>query len=156
MMRIPSCAGVILLAIALPGCQTMPGSPPVVVECVQPASQSRAGPALVGQAYGMSMTPIPLNSVQFGSKSVAGQLAVQALFAERSATETVNVTVRFVSCQDTATSIRVRTSFLKASQAPAEPPSAWKTVHVEPRAIAVYSELSTSRDIASYIVEVAQ
>lgn len=151
-------AGAILLLAS--GCAQKPslppGSPPVVVVCSTPQQQERAGPALVGQAYGMAMTPLPLNSVQFGSPDVANSLAIQSLFAERSASDTVQVTARVVSCLDVSTAVRMRTSFLRASTAPAEPVSAWKTVYLEPRTTALYTEFSTSRDAATYLIEIAR
>ncbi len=147
---------VLLGGCVLGGCATVPGSPPVVVECSLPAQSVRSGPALVGQSYGMAMTPLPVNSVQFGSRSASQVMAVQSLFAERSPTDTVQVVARFVSCADRATAVRVRTSFLRASLAPSEPPSAWKTVYLEPRATAVYTELSVATDVAHYLLEVGQ
>lgn len=147
------CLGAALLA----GCANpVPGTPPVVVSCSQPVNSVRSGPALVGETYGLAMTPLPLNSVQFGSNAAANLVAVQSLMAERTATQTVQVTARFVSCQDAPQVVRVRTSFLRASQAPAEAPTAWKTVFIEPRATAVYTELSTSPNVANYLIEVAQ
>lgn len=147
-----------LFTTLISGCVTppFPSEAPVVVQCATPISPNRAGPAMVGQNYGLSMTPLPLNSVQYGSPATANAMAVQALFAERSPTDTVQVTARFVSCQDVPTSVRIRTSFMRASTAPAEPPSAWKTVYLEPRATALYTEISVARDVASYLVEVAQ
>ena len=143
-----------LLALGAAGCAT--DSPPLVVECVQNTNPSRPGPALVGQSYGMQMTAMPLNSVQYGSHRASQLMAVQSLFSERSPTDTVQVTARFVSCADRPQVVRVRTSFLRSSQAPAEAPSAWKQVFLEPRATAVYTELSISRDVANYLIEVAQ
>ena len=141
----------------LAGCQTPAmEAPPMVVQCGVPASSSREGPALVGQMYGMSMTPLPLNSVQFGSIDASRTLAVQNLYAERAPTDVVVISVRFVSCVDTPTAVRVRTSFMRANTSPAEEPSAWKTVFLEPRATAVYRENSTSRDAASYLIEIAK
>lgn len=102
------------------------------------------------------MTALPLNSVQFGSSEVAHSVAIQSLFAERSSSDTVQVTARLVSCLDVPAAVRVRTSFLRASTAPAEPTSGWKTVYLEPRATALYTEFSTSRDAASYLVEIAR
>jgi hypothetical protein len=68
----------------------------------------------------------------------------------------VEVNARFVSCLDTPAAIRVRTSFLKDNQAPAEPTSAWRTVHLQPRAISGYQEFSTSRGVANYLIEIAR
>jgi hypothetical protein len=155
MKSIQLAASAALLVLA--GCATpVPGTPPVVVSCAQPVNSVRSGPALVGETYGLTMTPLPLNSVQFGSHAASHLMAVQSLFAERSPADTVQVTARFVSCQDTPQVVRVRTSFLRASQAPAEAPSAWKQVFLEPRATAVYTELSTARDVANYLIEVGQ
>jgi hypothetical protein len=156
-MRLTPIVPGLLIILGLVGCATpVVGTPPVVVSCAQPVNSVRSGPALVGQSYGLAMTPLPFNSVQFGSHSASNLLAVQSLYAERSAADTVQVTARFVSCQDAPQVIRVRTSFLRASQAPAEAPSAWKQVYLEPRATALYTELSTARDVANYLIEVAQ
>jgi hypothetical protein len=133
---------------------TLAGSPPVVAQCETPTGGDRLGPALVGQAYGMAMTPLPLNSVQFGSDAASRSMAVQNLYAARTPTNTVEVSARFVSCLDKPAMVLVRASFLRANSAPAEPPSAWKSVYLEPRATAVYSELSTSIDAAHYLIEV--
>lgn len=142
------------------GCAQVPPAPqdypPVVVSCSTPEQQVRTGPALVGKTYGMAMTALPMNSVQFGSAEVSRSLAIQSLLAERSATDTVQVTARLVSCIDVPAAVRVRTSFLRANTSPAEPVSAWKTVYMEPRATALYTEYSTSRDAASYLVEIAR
>ena len=143
-------------AFAVAGCTTPSPSPPVVAECVIQNSHSRPGPALVGQTYGMAMTPLPLNSVQFGSAEVARSLAVQNLYAERSPLDLVQISARLLSCSDVPFSVRVRTSFLRGSTAPAEEPSAWKVVHLEPRATALYIESSTSRDPTSYLIEIAK
>jgi hypothetical protein len=148
----------LLLALLLAGCarDRLDGSPPVVAQCDAPTGGDRPGPALVGQAYGMAMTPIPLNSVQFGSNDASRSLAVQSLHAVRTATGTVELSARFVSCLDTPTTVLVRTSFLRASTAPAEAPSAWRSVYLSPRATAIYSELSISLDAATYLIEIAK
>jgi hypothetical protein len=146
---------------ALSGCaQTelmpyVPGNPPLVVQCGLPDPGARPGPALIGQQYGMQMSPLPLNSVQFDSQITAYRVAVQNIFAERTATDTVSVTARLVSCADIPTTVKMRTSFLRQNQAPAEGTSAWRVVFLAPRAMAHYTELSTSRDPASYIIEIA-
>ena len=141
--------------VGLAGCAQIPGAPPVVVQCATPTAADRSGPALVGQPYGMQMTALPLNSVQFGSNALATTLAVQNLYASRTPTDTVLVSARFVSCIDRPTSVRVRTSFVRADSAPSEAPTAWKTVFVEPRATALYTELSSTRDASAYLIEVA-
>ena len=143
-------------ALLMQACAPAPlaGRPPVVAQCETPIGGERPGPALVGQAYGMAMTPLPLNSVQFGSDAASRSMAVQNLYAARTATSTVEVSARFLSCLDKPTTVLVRTSFLRENSAQAEPPSAWKAVYLEPRATAVYSEMSTSIDAAHYLIEV--
>jgi hypothetical protein len=90
-----------VLTAQLAGCATPVETPPMVVRCGMPASSARPGPALVGQTYGMAMTPLPLNSVQFGTVEASQSLSVQNLYAERSSTDVVLLSVRLVSCLDT-------------------------------------------------------
>lgn len=150
-----------LVAIATAGCAQqpaapyVPGAPPIVVECSTPYDGARPGPALVGQQYGMQMSPLPLNSVQFDSHATASRLSVQKIFASRTATDTVEVTARLVNCSDYPVVLRVRTNFLRANETPAEPTSAWRDVYLSPRAITSYTEFSVARDVNSYIVEIA-
>jgi hypothetical protein len=132
-----------------------PGDPPLVVECAIPSSNPRPGAALVGQPYGMQHSPLPLNSVQFDSPGTASRVAVQSLYASRTATDTVQVGARLVNCSSLPGAVRMRSSFFKPDQAPAEPTSAWKVVHLQPRAISHYEELSTSRGASSYLIEIA-
>ena len=147
--------GCALLFLALAGCTAVKGVPPVVARCSTPTAGDRPGPALVGQAYGMQMSALPLNSVQFDSNETARTVAVQALFASRTPTETVRVNARFLHCGDANGSIRVRTSFLRKDTSPSEPPSAWKSVFLTARATAVYEETSVARDVSNYLIEIA-
>jgi len=76
-------------------------------------------PALVRTALrGNKPPPFPEFGVQFSSWSAAETLAVQRLSAGRTATNTVEVAARFVSCSDQPQTVRVRTSFLE----PIKPP----------------------------------
>ena len=143
------------VALTSAGC-ALPAAAPVVAQCSLREEAPRMGPALAGQPYGMAMTALPLNSVQFGSADAARALAVQSLYAERSSTDLVQITARLLSCSDAPISVRIRTSFIRASTAPAEAPSAWRVIHLEPRATAVYAESSTVRDAASYLIEIAK
>jgi hypothetical protein len=128
-----------------------------VTQCKWPMKGERSGgPALVGHEYGPQTTPIPLNSVQFSNISAAQSLAVQNLYAARTAADTTSVTARLISCSDTSFAVRVRTSFMDANQAPTEPTSAWQTVFLQPHLIATYAENSTSRDVANYLIEITQ
>ncbi len=144
----------ITCAALLAGCASQ--GPPLVAQCHPSKTNARPGPALVGQQYGMQHSELPLNSVQFDSHATAGLVAVQGLYAQRTVTDTVEVSARFVSCLDAPGAIRVRTSFLKENQAPAEPTSAWRTVHLQPRATSQYQEMSTSRGVANYLIEIAR
>lgn len=141
----------LLLAAA---CATVPGSPPMVVECKTKLANDRPGPALVGVEYGVQATAVPLNSVQFTDWETAKQVAVQQILGERTSTGTVRVTARFTSCSDDSSSILVRTSFFTLDQTPTEAPSAWKRVYLPARSSAVYSELSTSMNAANFLIEI--
>lgn len=136
---------------ALAGCAA---TPPLVAQCTGQSHAGRPGPALVGLKYGTQATPMPLDSVQFSGWAAEKTVSVQALYASRTPTNTVQVIARFVSCSDEPTSIRVRTSFLGANQAPTEPASAWQTVYLEPHLTATYTEDSISTDASDYLIEI--
>lgn len=138
-----------------PAAPYVPGAPPLVVECSTPYDGARPGPALVGQQYGMQISPLPLNSVQFDSHTTASRLAVQRIYALRTATDTIEVTARLVSCSNYPVMVRVRSSFLRTNDSPSEPTSAWREVYLSPRAIANYTEYSVARDVNSYFIEIA-
>jgi hypothetical protein len=142
------------LAAVLSACSQIPVGTPGVVECSAPVHSERTGSALVGQPYGMAMSPIPLNAVQFGNAVLSRSVVVQSLHAARTPTDTVRIYARFVSCLDEPLAIRMRTSFLRSDTAPAEPSSAWKYVFLPARTTAVYEESSVSRDVVSYLIEV--
>ena len=129
-------------------------SPPLVTQCLRQGSGGRPGPALVGLKYGTQATPIPLDSVQFSGWGAERSVAVQALYASRTPTNTVQVVARFVSCADTPSTIQVRASFLDADQAPSEPTSAWQTVYLEPHLTATYTVNSVSTGASDYLIEI--
>lgn len=148
----------IVASAAIAGCATVEtGVPDAVVKCSVPASRpAPKGAALVGQEYGLVMSAIPIDAVQFTDQRIANTVAVQALYAARMPTETVQVTARFVNCSDGVVAVRARTSFLRASQAPSEPVSAWQTVILRPRATGTYTENSMGRgEVANYLIEIA-
>lgn len=138
----------------LAGCADVPDA---VVQCSVPKSRpAPKGPALVGHEYGMKITPVPLDAVMFTEQRVANAVAIQALYASRTATQTVQVTARFVNCTEQPIALRARTSFLRESQAPTEPTSAWQTVYLSPKGMATYTESSMARgEVANYVVELA-
>jgi hypothetical protein len=150
-MRPAIAFSVAVTAVMLAGCAA---KPPLVTECLRQGHAGRPGPALVGLKYGTQATPIPLDSVQFSDWGAEKTVSVQDLHASRTATNTVEVTARFISCSDVATSIRVRTSFLGANQAPTEPASAWQTVYLEPHLTATYTENSVSTGVSDYLIEI--
>lgn len=142
-----------LAVVALAGCETKPKS--VMVECSTPTDKARTGPALVGVQYGMQISPIPINSVLWGDAKAASTVALQSLFAGRTATDTVQVTARFVNCSDESVQLRARTSFMDANQAPAEQPTIWKPVFLAPRATGIYTEMSIRTNVANYLIEIS-
>ena len=153
-MRSVHCAA-FALSLALAGCAI---KAPLVSQCKMPrGGGSRDGAsALVGLQYGEQATPIPLNSVQFTSWDAAKSLSIQRLAASRTATNTVEVAARFVSCSGRPQTVRVRTSFLDKNQAATEAPSAWQTVYLQPHLTANYAEHSISTNVQNYLLEIAQ
>ncbi len=141
---------------ALSGCAGT--GTPLVVECKLESDRREVpGPALVGQEYGPKMSVIPLDAVQYTDKSLTRRVAVQTLSATRTETETVSVDVRFVNCTSSAVQLGVRTSFMDKKQRPTEAASSWKTVFVQPRATATYSETSVGREnVANYLIEIRE
>jgi hypothetical protein len=154
MMKIVLMVPVIVSAMAMAGCATT--APPMVVECSTAFAATRGGPALTGVPYGTQMSPIPLDSVQFDSDETARRIAIQGIYASRTPGDTVAVEVRMVSCNAGMTTVRARTSFQRANGAPAEPASAWRVIVLPPRALTLYTELSTARDVHHYVVELSR
>lgn len=146
---------VTLMAITVYGCATKPGIK-MLVECKTPVSINIKGPALVGQGYGLEMTPIPIDALQYTDGSVASSVAVQAVRATRSATDTVQVTARVVNCTDKPISVRARSSFMDEKQIPTEPTSAWKILFLSPKATSIYQEFSISTNVSHYLIELGK
>lgn len=141
-----------LLLVA--GCANQ--QPKLLVECKSPIDVARKGSALVGQEYGIQMSPIPLDALQFTDADVAHSVAVQAVRATRTPADTVQVTARLVNCTDKPMVVRARTSFMDATQLPTEPVSAWRIIPMPARATSVYQENSASVNVAHYLVELAK
>ncbi len=119
------------------------------------ASGAYAGAALVANVP-RAMTPIDLNAVQFTDKSLTRKTLVEALFARRTETDTVEVSARFVNCTGSPITIRARSSFMDDVQYPVEPVSAWQRVIIQPYAIGVYRETSMKRsEVKYYLIEIA-
>ncbi len=155
MKRLPA----VLLSMALAACGTMERT----VQCAMPPSTGDGrpaprvvkGPALVGEEYGLLLAPIPLDSVVFMDTATANRVMVQAMRASRTPTDTVQLHARLLNCSGTPLELQARVNFLLESQAPAEPASAWRSVVIQPGAMATYTELSLGgSEIAHYLVEI--
>lgn len=117
-------------------------------------SVSSGGPALVANVPS-SMTPIDLNAVQMTDKKLANRVVVEAMFARRTETNSVEVITRFVNCTKKVVELDARSSFMDADQAPTEDSTFWKKVILQPKATGVYRGLSIGRDeVKYYLVEV--
>jgi len=101
-----------------------------------------------------TMVPIALNSVSFSDSYAAESVLVQYTGAQRTPTGTIEVTTRMVNCTDWPLIIEGRTHFFDEGQRPVEPVSAWQKVHLPPRSIGHYSEMSTdARRVQTYLTE---
>jgi hypothetical protein len=151
-MRIATMFVLTAAAIAsVPGCMTAARKP--VVECKFPrVAAPPAGSALVAQEYG-SISPIPLDAVQFTDRKLSKEVAVQSLQASRTPTNTVQVTARLINCTDSAVVVGARSNFMDGSQAAIEAQTAWQNVVLQPRAMGVYQESSLSKAVERYVVE---
>ncbi|KRB86620.1 hypothetical protein ASE00_08010 [Sphingomonas sp. Root710] len=117
-------------------------------------SVSSGGPALVANVPS-SMTPIDLNAVQMTDKKLANRVVVEAMFARRTETNSVEVITRFVNCTKKVVELDARSSFMDADQVPTEDSTFWKKVILQPKATGVYRGLSIGRDeVKYYLVEV--
>lgn len=146
---------ILLLSICIYGCATPPGAK-MLVECKTPVDLNTKGPALVGIGYGMNMTSIPVDALQFTDANIASNVAVQMVRAAKAGTDTVQVTARVVNCTDDAIRVRARTSFMDKNQLPTEPASAWRVLFLPPRATTIYQEFSTSTKVSNYLIELGK
>jgi hypothetical protein len=110
------------------------------------------GPVLVANVP-RAMTPVSLDAVQMTDR-VWKKVVVEGLFARRTPTDTLEVTARLVNCTTAPLVVQVRSSFLDAAQAPAEPAAVWRTVHIAPLSMATYQERSIATTaVAHYLIE---
>jgi hypothetical protein len=101
-----------------------------------------------------TMTPIALNSVSFSDPYAAEMVLVQYTGAQRTPTGTVEVTTRMVNCTDYPLVVEGRTNFFDEGQRPVEPVSAWQKIHLPPRSVGHYSEMSTdAKRVQTYLTE---
>lgn len=117
----------IAAAALLAGCATM-STPPTVAGCRTWEQQADA--------------PRPM-AVSILSPELARIIGVEEVSTRRTATGTAAVQAQVRNCTDVDVVLLIRTRFL-AERGPSEPPSAWRTVHMPPRASAIYQESSLS------------
>jgi hypothetical protein len=116
-------------------------------------AESAGGPALIANVS-TSMTPIDLNAVLFTDKQLGRSMVVEGVFAQRTPTNGVKVTARFVNCTKQTLAVQLRSNFMDANQIPTEKASSWKTVFLSPLATAVYEESSIGRDrVDAFLIE---
>lgn len=113
----------------LAGCATQP-TPPVHAGCVPWAQQQVQGSA---QALSVSVL----------SPDLAKVIGVQEVVVSRTGTGLAAVQAAIQNCSDVDVVLSVRTRF-GGGRGQSEPPSAWRTVHLAPRAQAVYVESAVS------------
>lgn len=114
------------------------------------------GPALLANVP-RSMTPIDLNAIQLTDKKLGRSMVVEGLWAQRTETEALIVTARFVNCTDDPLVIKARSSFMDREQIPTEPVTSWRVVFIPPRATATYQAQSIATGkVANYLVEIAR
>lgn len=115
-------------------------------------AQAPVGPALVANVP-RAMTPVSLDAVQMNDR-VWKKVIVEGLFARRTPTDTLEVMARLVNCTKEPLAVSVRSSFLDAGQAPTEPTSVWRIVHIAPLSMATYQERSIGMtNVAHYLIE---
>jgi len=154
-----ACAAVTLPIVA--GCAS-PSVVPTSLACdfrSVAAQGGYAGPeaaALDAETSG-SLVPLALDTVSLTDPAITNKVLVQKVFASRTPTGTVGITVRFANCTDFPLQVEGRTHFMAGDQSPTEPISAWKRVHLPPRALGSYIENSTNADqVAHYLVEIRE
>lgn len=100
---------------------------------------------------------MPLNSVSITDHNVINKLFVRQVTAQRTQTGTVKVIGQVINCTDYPLNIEARTQFYDQGQAPSEPVSAWKRLHVGPRTSNTYAETSIgTKNVQYYMVELRE
>lgn len=149
-------AGILILSVA--ACAPQREARPVCdFDEYEDALQNEpTGETLVPVVEG-TILPMPLNSVHLLSNGLSKKIMVQATNAGRTDTGQVEVFARFVNCTDETVVVEARTNFLKASQAPAEPATAWSRQVVGGHQIFTYTAKSIAGpDVGTYLIEVRE
>lgn len=142
-------AGPVLVAgllLTLGGCATSKVGPSCKSDLFEPNDKVVVvGPALMPQTPG-AFEPLPLNTVRYVDRSIEKKVEVQSVGVSRTATDTVQVSARFVNCTGDNLQLEARTHFLDHSQAATEMPSNWSRLFLNAHSFATYNE--SSIDIA--------
>ncbi|MGB3066967.1 MAG: hypothetical protein WBC18_00385 [Ottowia sp.] len=117
------------LAILATGCTTPQSTPPTVAGCPTWAQQQALG------------NPAP--AAQVLSPELAQVIGVQEVATHRTAGGMAAVQASVYNCSDVDVVLSMRTRFT-GDRGQTEPPSAWKIVHLPPRAQAMYGETAIS------------
>lgn len=126
-----------LVALVLSGCATE-STPPTYAGC-RTWEQQQGAPNLA--------------SVSVLSPDLAKVIGVQEMAASRTGAGLAAVQTVVYNCTDVDVVLQIRTRF-QGDRGQSEPPSAWKTVHLAPRAQAVYGESAVSPNSKSVAVDI--
>lgn len=112
-----------------------------------------SGPMMTPLVRG-AFSPVPLETVQLVDKKLQRKLMVQGVVAQKTQTDTVEVVARLVNCTGKPMQVEARISFMNDQMTPTEPPSGWRRLFLESKAMGVYAEKSLARDPRHYLIEV--
>ena len=129
---------VVLMAAALSGCVTTQSTPPTVAGCRTWEQQAAAG--------GMP-------SVSVLSPELAKVIGVQDVATSRTGTGMAAVQATVYNCTDVDVVVLMRARF-NGDRGQSESPSAWKTVHLAPRALATFGESAVSAATKGVAVDI--
>lgn len=120
------------------GCVTTQSTPPTVAGC-------RTWEQQAGSAH--------LTSVSVLSPELAKVIGVQEVSTSRTGTGMAAVQTTVYNCTDVDVVVLMRTRF-SGDRGQSEPPSAWKNVHLAPRAQATYGESAISDKTKGMAVDI--
>ena len=105
--------------------------------------------------FQMKRKALAPDTVQFTDKKISKQVLIESVYAERTATGTARITVRFINKTKRMIQLEGRSLFMDADRKPVEAISAWKTVYLPPKSFGVYEGLSAAADGAEhFLIEV--
>ncbi|MBF0178684.1 MAG: hypothetical protein HQM03_01525 [Magnetococcales bacterium] len=113
-------------------------------------------PELVPRIPGI-VSKMPLNHLNITDKSILKKVMVHSLNVDRNEHGRIRVWARLVNCTEFPLQVEGRTHFLTDMQAPAEPVSAWKRVHLPPKTFSIYEIQSlTGKEAFSFLIEMRE